>query len=226
MHPEVIVFDVDETLSDLAPMRERFADVGAPGELAPLWFASLLRDGFALTVTGDGEEFLELAEGTARTLLAGASLNRPADEAVRHVLVGFTELPVRPEVPEGVRLLASQDIRLVTLSNGAAAIAEHLLTHAGLADYVERMLSAEDAGARKPAPLAYEYAARVCEVDPGKLMLVSAHPWDIHGAHRAGLRTAWVSQDQGPYPKYFTAPDMHAPSLAALARQITAEQED
>ena len=29
--PEVIVFDVNETLSDLAPMAQRFEDVGAPG---------------------------------------------------------------------------------------------------------------------------------------------------------------------------------------------------
>nr|WP_254925633.1 MULTISPECIES: hypothetical protein [unclassified Rhodococcus (in: high G+C Gram-positive bacteria)] len=47
--PRVIVFDVNETLSDMSPLSERFADVGAPNELASLWFASVLRDGFALT---------------------------------------------------------------------------------------------------------------------------------------------------------------------------------
>ena len=45
----VVVFDVNQTLSDLAPMARRFADVGAPEHLAKLWFATLLRDGFALT---------------------------------------------------------------------------------------------------------------------------------------------------------------------------------
>jgi 2-haloacid dehalogenase len=29
--PSVVVFDVNETLSDMAPMARRFADVGAPG---------------------------------------------------------------------------------------------------------------------------------------------------------------------------------------------------
>ncbi len=46
--PSVIVFDVNETLSDMAPLARRFADVGAPELLAQVWFASLLRDGFAL----------------------------------------------------------------------------------------------------------------------------------------------------------------------------------
>jgi len=47
--PSVIVFDINETLPDMAPVAELFTGVGAPGHLAPLWFASLLRDGFALT---------------------------------------------------------------------------------------------------------------------------------------------------------------------------------
>lgn len=44
--PAVIVFDVDETLSDLSPMAHRSSDVGAPEHLAGLCSATLLRDGF------------------------------------------------------------------------------------------------------------------------------------------------------------------------------------
>lgn len=47
--PAVVVFDVNETLSDMTPMAQRFTDVGAPADLATLWFATVLRDGFALT---------------------------------------------------------------------------------------------------------------------------------------------------------------------------------
>jgi 2-haloacid dehalogenase len=220
--PDVIVFDVNETLSDMAPMAQRFADVGAPGELATVWFASLLRDGFALTVTGDNEKFARIAEGMLQTVLAGASLNRPPEDAMRHILAGFTELGVHPDVREGVRLLASDGISLVTLANGSSAIAERLLTRAGILDYFDRLLTVEDASAWKPAPAAYAYAARECEVDVGQMMLVASHPWDIHGAHRAGMRTGWLSRQPGPYPEYFAAPDIHAPGLAALARQIAA----
>ncbi len=34
--PSVIVFDVNETLSDMSPMGARFAEVGAPAPLAKL----------------------------------------------------------------------------------------------------------------------------------------------------------------------------------------------
>ena len=101
--PSVIVFDVNETLSDMAPLAGRFADVGAPELLAKVWFASLLRDGFALAATGGKEAFSRLARGALRGVLAGAGLNRPADDAADHVLSGFADLSVHPDVPGGVR---------------------------------------------------------------------------------------------------------------------------
>lgn len=42
-----VVFDVNETLSDLTPMGARFAALGAPEGLGPLWFAATLREGMA-----------------------------------------------------------------------------------------------------------------------------------------------------------------------------------
>lgn len=88
----VVVFDVNETLSDMAPMAARFADVGAPESLAAQWFAGVLRDGFALTVAGARESFAVLAEGGLRSIFAGLPLDRPADDAVAHVLAGFSAL--------------------------------------------------------------------------------------------------------------------------------------
>lgn len=218
--PDVIVFDVNETLSDMAALAGRFADVGAPELLARLWFAVLLRDGFALTAAGGQEPFARLADGALRAVLAGTGLNRPADEAVEHILSGFAALSVHPDVPEGVRVLRGHGLRLVTLTNGSASVADRLLTTAGLRGEFEQLLSVDDAGAWKPAAAAYAHAARACSVDADQMLLVAVHPWDLHGAHQAGLRTGWISRQQGPYPGYFAAPDLQASGLAALAEQI------
>jgi 2-haloacid dehalogenase len=218
----VIVFDVNETLSDMAPLAKRFDDAGAPEWLARVWFAALLRDGFALAAAGGQESFARLADGALRAALAGAGLSRPADEAVEHVLSGFAELNVHPDVPDGLRLLRQHGLRLVTLSNGSAQVAATLLTRAGIRDQFEQLLSVEDAGAWKPVPAAYAHAARACSVDIGQMLLVAVHPWDIHGAHRAGMRTGWIARQQVPYPGYFAAPDVQAPDLVSLAGQITA----
>ena len=86
--PLLLVFDVNETLSDMAPLVGRFEEVGAPGRLAGLWFAGLLRDGFALTVSGENPPFAKLAAEGLRMQLSGASIDRDLEEAVDHVMAG------------------------------------------------------------------------------------------------------------------------------------------
>lgn len=220
--PSVIVFDVNETLSDMAPLAARFADVGAPDLLAKVWFASLLRDGFALAAAGGKERFPPLADGTLRAVLAGARLNRPTDDAVGHILSGFADLGVHPDVPDGVRLLRKHGLRLVTLGNGSADVAERLLTKAGIRGEFEDLLSVDGAAAWKPARAAYAYAARACSVSMDQMLLVAVHPWDIHGARQAGMRTGWIARQDTPYPGYFAAPDLQAPGLVTLAGLIVA----
>ena len=220
--PGVIVFDVNETLSDMAPMASRFAEVAAPGLLARGWYSTLLRDGFALTAARGKEPFARLARGALEAVLAGASLNRPATAtaAADHILAGFSDLRVHPDVPGGIGLLREAGLRLITLSNGSADVASRLLTSAGIRDSFEQLLSVEDAPAWKPAAAAYAYAAGACSVPVADMLLVAVHPWDIHGARQAGLRTGWIARQPAPYPGYFAAPDLQAPDLGTLARQI------
>lgn len=219
--PRLLVFDVNETLSDMAPLSARFEDVGVPAHLAGLWFAELLRDGFALTVSGDIESFATLGAEALRVRLHGHALDRPLAEAVEHVMQGFSELVVHPDVVEGVRDLDALGVRLVTLSNGSASVADALLERAGVRDRFERLLTVEDAGTWKPAAGAYAHALEACGVGPQDAMLVAVHPWDIHGARRAGLATAWIDRSEGRspshYPAYFEAPDLRVASLTALA---------
>ena len=218
--PQLLIFDVNETLSDLAPMADRFADIGAPGDLAKTWFASTLRDGFALSVVGENPEFAALARDAARILLAPQALTLDLDAAVNHVMAGFTELRPHPDVAEGVATLADLGIRLVTLSNGATGVAEKLLTDAGLRDHFEQLLSVAEAPAWKPADVAYRHALNTCGVDAGDAMLVAVHPWDLDGAARAGLRTAWVDRSGSPYPGSFNQAEVRATDLVDLAGQL------
>ncbi len=215
--PSVVVFDVNETLSDLTPMGQRFADVGVPEWTAKVWFASLLRDGFALTAAGTTERFSTIGEGVLRSVLAGQTLTRNLDAAIAHIMSGFLELAVHPDVPDGVRALAASGARLVTLTNGSTEVAERLFAAGGIRDHFERLLSVEDAGAWKPAAAAYEYAAHTCSVDPADMLLVAVHPWDIDGAKRAGLRTAWINRQARPYPAHFLAADHSVAALSELA---------
>ena len=218
--PELLVFDVNETLSDMAPLAARFEEVGAPDRLAGTWFAGLLRDGFALTIGGENPTFARLAAEGLRTQLSGAPSDPSLEEAVNHVMAGFSALHVHPDVPEGIRRLADLGIRLVTLTNGSTTIAQHLLSEAGVEHHFESFLSVEQAGVWKPAREAYAYALERCGVEASAAMLVAVHPWDTDGARRAGLSSAWVNRSGGRYPAYFLPPNLEVPSLVNLAQQL------
>ena len=82
----VYVFDVNETLSDLAPMRTRFAEVGLPPTAAQLWFTTLLRDGIGVAAAGGLVRFADAARGVLAPMLPGDP------DAVEHVLTGFQAL--------------------------------------------------------------------------------------------------------------------------------------
>lgn len=218
--PRLVVFDVNETLSDMSVMGERFAEVGAPRQLAPTWFAGLLRDGFALTAAGTYASFAELGEGLLRVQLAGLLLNRGVAEAVEHIMDGFGRLQLHPDVVPGTAALTDLGLRLVTLTNGSTSVAAGLFERAGIRDRFEQLLSVEETGVWKPSPGSYRYALDRCGVVASESMLVAVHPWDIDGASRAGLATIWINRTGGPYPSYFRRPDLEVETLSHLAELL------
>ncbi|OOP64867.1 haloacid dehalogenase, type II [Arthrobacter sp. SRS-W-1-2016] len=215
-NPLVIVFDVNETLSDMSPMAGHFAEVGAPATLGKLWFAALLRDGFALTAAGDNGTFAEIGAEVLRGLLAGIDLNRDVGQAVEHIMSGMASLGLHSDVPDAVRGLRQAGYRLITLTNGSATVAEKLFERSGIRGEFEALLSVENAQAWKPAPASYGYAAQAIGAAPSEMLLIAVHPWDIHGAAKAGLQTAWINRVGAPYPGYFTPPDHTVNGLTEL----------
>jgi 2-haloacid dehalogenase len=219
--PTVALLDVNETLSDFNRLGDRFEEVGAPAQLMPTWFAATLRDGIALTASGEYAAFLDVARAVLRGLLSDhPRLLRPLEEAVEHVLTGIGTLPVQSDVPDGIRLLREAGMRVATLTNGAPAIARGLLERAGLEGLVERNIGVEEVGRWKPAPEPYRHACRAMGVEEAQAMLIAAHPWDVHGAKRAGLPAGWVNRHGQPYPEVFATPDVSAGDLPALARAL------
>ena len=216
MHQPVIVLDVNETLSDLRPLAERFVEVGAEGGAAQSWFAATLRDGFALSIADTRPVFAEVAREAARELLSRARLDRPLDDAVQHVMDGLHDLPLHRDVGPALQRLSAYGFRTVTLSNGSTSVAHRLLERAGLLEHVEQLFSVEEQTAWKPASAAYGYPAAQLGVAPWDMVLAACHPWDVDGAIRAGLRGVWVNRAGAAYPGTFTPPTATVTDLTQL----------
>ncbi|ROQ30925.1 2-haloacid dehalogenase [Frondihabitans sp. PhB188] len=209
-----VIFDVNETLSDLSALSAAFDRVGAHPDLIETWFAGTLRDAFTLNFTTGPQPFQDVARSALLGLLSQEDhLTVSTEEAADTVMAAFAELPVHPDVPEGVRALARAGHRLVALSNGSVENTEQLLERAGLREEFALLLSVDDAGAWKPDRRAYEYALHTSGVQPRDAVLIAVHPWDLHGAHQAGLRTVFLDRTRALWPGVFTAPDQHVHSL-------------
>jgi 2-haloacid dehalogenase len=195
MAVRVLVFDVFGTLVDWrSGVSQAFRASGVPGdpeELADAWRA---RYRPILDEVNRGSrpwgDFDELHLATLDDLLAERGVELAAED--RFELVGaWHRLDPWPDVREGLEALRRRRV-VASLSNGHVALLVDLGRHGDLR--FDCVLSAELARAYKPAPEVYETAARLLAVEPGELMLVAAHPWDLDGARAAGLHTAFVDR--------------------------------
>jgi 2-haloacid dehalogenase len=214
--PKVLVLDVNETLSDLSHLRKAVEHAGLHWTIADLWFAQVLRDGFALAVHGEAAGFAEIGAHTLRGLAPTMD-----DDAVQVFLRTFASLPLHRDVAPGLQALVGKGVPVVTLGNGAASVAEQLLSRAGIRDLVGQVLTVEDAGVWKPARAAYDVALVATGVEPREAAMVASHPWDLHGAKAAGMSTIWINRTGRKYPTFFGTPDLEVRSFEQLAAEMS-----
>jgi 2-haloacid dehalogenase len=213
--PRAVAFDVNETMFSLEPVGTALTELGLPPGSLQVWFARVLRDGFALAATGAYRPFRELGATTLAGLLREADIE-PDGDAIRGVLGRFRQLPPYPDVEPALARLRDEDVTVVTLTNGHADTVQAMLEHAGLEGYVEATLSVDDVGIWKPRPEPYHHAAEHCGVPPEELALVAAHSWDVHGAARAGLTSGYVDRLEGVFIEGFDPPHVSGSTLVEV----------
>jgi 2-haloacid dehalogenase len=210
--PTVVAFDVVETLLSLAPVDEALAPTGISLDL---YFARLLRDGFALVAAGDFRPFTEVAHSALRAAAPAAP-----PQVIDEVVGAFSRLPAHPDVRPAFDALVSAGVTIATLTNGSANTTSALLARAGLDSNVRHIFSVDDVSAWKPSPRPYRHATAMLGIDPAAMALVTVHPWDIHGASRARLTTGWCSRLAGQYPEVFDPPDVSAADLVTVVEEL------
>ncbi|HYB46256.1 MAG TPA: HAD family hydrolase, partial [Streptosporangiaceae bacterium] len=158
--PAVVAFDVIETLMSLEPLRGRLTEIGQPPYLLEAWYTRTLRDGLALSATGDYAAFTDVAEAALR----GLTNHTVSDEQVAQVMAGFDDLPAFPDALPAITSLTEAGLRVACLTNGSAYLASSFLNRTGLGSGVDRVISVEEVYRWKPAGVVYRYAAEVLNV--------------------------------------------------------------
>ena len=221
----VQLFDVNETLLDLAAMDPHFQRIFGDAGIRVTWFHQMIQSALVATVTGAYHQFgahaMAALEMTADQ--AGVEL---ADDDKKAVASQLRQLPAHPEVADALRRLRDAGLRLAALTNSTEQVARAQLEHAGLVDAFEAVLSADTVGRLKPAPEPYRMAAERLGVAVDQVRLIAAHAWDVAGAARAGCATAFVARPGKVLDPLVERPEIVGADLAEVADAILAVDGD
>lgn len=148
----------------------------------------------------------------------------PLAEAERDELtLAWRRLRPWPDVVPGLTRLKAA-CTLATLSNADVSAVVEISKRAGLP--WDAVFAAEMAGTFKPDPAIYKMAATYLGLDPGDIMMVASHKYDIRAAAGLGFRTAFVARplefgvDGDADTAYSDEFDINASDFMDLAGQL------
>jgi len=191
--PKVIIFDVNETLLDLESMRQSVGDaLGGREDLLPLWFSTMLHYSLVVSASGDYDSFGNIGVAALQMVAEINGIELTQEEAKTAILTPLRSLPAHPDVAQGLAKLKAQGYILVTLTNSSLKGVQLQLDNAGLSQYFDANLSIESVGVFKPHLATYEWAIKKLGINADEALMVAAHGWDIAGADKAGLQTAFI----------------------------------
>ena len=119
-----------------------------------------------------------------------------SDEQKQQLLEQYKILPAFDDVKKGLEQFKAQNYRLFAFSNGAADAVNTLLETAGISDYFEGVVSADDMKTFKPNPGVYSHFLREANSTGANTWLISSNPFDITGAISHGMRGAWIKRSE------------------------------
>jgi 2-haloacid dehalogenase len=215
-----VLFNLTGTLVDPTVLAQPLGDSGADEDLVLAALDDAVTMAMVEALTG-GDTPLDEMIGAAirrRLRLVGGDESR-ASAALQ--LMGT--MPAYLEAPGALEELRARGLKLGVLAQSSAEATDSVLRFAGLRDRFELVLSAQDAGAPKPDLRPYRYALEQTGAESGEAVcFVSTHWWDVAGAKRAGLRTAWVARRERALLGTVPPPDYTGRDLSAVAEAIVA----
>jgi FMN hydrolase / 5-amino-6-(5-phospho-D-ribitylamino)uracil phosphatase len=155
--------------------------------------------------------------------LAAHELSGDAEAAADHFRARLTETPPYADALQTIEELHTRGYALGLLSNADEDFLQAALVKGRLRFSV--IQSSESLRAYKPHPAVFGALCNRFGLEPPEVLYVGDSPIaDVTGAHRAGLRTAWIRRTETPYPERAPQPDLSLDSLLGLLEALPPRQ--
>ena len=139
-------------------------------------------------------------------------------EGVREFMQVYMDLQPYPDAVEGLESLGAR-YKLVALSNGEQWYLEKLLGN-NVPVAFDAIISVDQVGAFKPSPGIYRKAVQRLQCEPGEIMMVAAHAFDILGAQACGFRGGYVNRYNLPTEDSEYQPDIIVEDFTGLVERL------
>jgi 2-haloacid dehalogenase len=214
-----VLFDMNGTLLDPRGIAAALGPEEQHRGLVEESFKEALLQSMADTLSGGYRPLPEYLRAALerRLLLAGEGADR-LDAAMQKA----SAMDPFPEAAEALDRLRAGGLELAVLTNSATDGAEASLERAGLRDRFAVVVGSDVVRVFKPHPDVYRHGLAAVGAEPAEACMVAAHGWDLMGARRVGLATAWVSRSERHVLATLPDPDVRADDLVGAATGILA----
>jgi 2-haloacid dehalogenase len=212
------VFDAYGTLFDVhAAIARHLAAAGPDADrFSEIWRTKQLEYSWTLTLAGHYADFWTLTE---RALDFAFARVASVDRGLRpQLLDAYRTLDAFPDARAALAALRTRGLRLAILSNGTPGMLSAAVAAAGLAEYLDAVLSVDTVRRYKPRPEVYALATDALALSRADIGFVSSNRWDVMGAASFGFQAYWVNRAGGPDEYADFAPLRRIGDLMELSR--------
>ncbi|MGM9886932.1 MAG: haloacid dehalogenase type II [Lactococcus sp.] len=191
----ILVFDVNETLLDMAPIAQVLENIFKDKHAMRLWFDQLLiySDTFSLT-----HEYLPFSEMGVACLKMVADIYEVelTEKNIADWAQAFAKMPPYAEVGQALARLQQAGFTLVTLTNNPVNVQTAQLISGQIDQYFDQKYSTDAVKSIKPDLITYRYVENELNAEPQALMMIACHIWDIIGAGKSDWQTTFIKRPE------------------------------
>lgn len=211
------LFDMNGTLLDPSGIAAALGDQAGFDHLVEDAFQEALLHAMADTLSGEYRPLPDHLRGALerRLLVSGAGTER-----LEAAMERAARMEPFPDAAAAIGRLRDAGIHVAVLTNSPTESAEASLEAADLRERLDAVMGSDAARVFKPHPAIYRHALERVGARAAEACMVAAHGWDLMGAGRVGMRTAWVARAEQRLIATVPDPDVRAPDLVGAAAAI------
>ncbi|MEW5710439.1 MAG: haloacid dehalogenase type II [Pseudomonadota bacterium] len=226
--PRTLLFDTWGTLVDnysIADVIEPYVyECHLAQDIAQDWRFQQKWAMFYTTLSDNFVPHPDLNEACLRWALDRHHIQLP-EAAIKDIVSQYHKLRAYPDVIGALKSLKAQGHTIKIVANPTKKMIEDHSKYAGTYQYIDEIISSgEEAKAFKPSPKVFQLGIARAGCPKENILWVTGHFWEIVGAAKQGLKTAWTNRARQPMLKIGVTPTYTTTTLQELADILAKEE--